>query len=193
MQISELSKPAQRCFHLIEFDENEELIYELRKDPIGLFFIYLTGLAVTAILFGILVIGPSLLDGSSLGITSDLGPIKILIAVIGGLLTILSVVATAISAYLYKASVVLLTSEKIVQILYVSLFNRKISQLSIGDVQDVTVKQTGILAHLFKYGTIIIETAGEQQNYTFTFAPDPYEASKQIVGSHERNLQQYGN
>ncbi|MCA9344118.1 PH domain-containing protein, partial [Candidatus Saccharibacteria bacterium] len=72
-------------------------------------------------------------------------------------------------------------------------FNRKISQLSIGDVQDVTVTQKGVLAHLFNYGTLVIETAGEQQNYLFTYIPDPYKHSKLIVGAHEKNLVQYGN
>ena len=87
----------------------------------------------------------------------------------------------------------LVTSDKIAQVLYRTIFDRKISQLSIGDVQDVTVTQRGVLARMFNYGTIVIETAGEQQNYTFTFVPDPYMCGKAIVGAHEENLKQYGN
>lgn len=98
-----------------------------------------------------------------------------------------------IQAILYSNNVIFVTSEKIAQILYINLFNKKISQLSIGDVQDVTVTQKGILAHIFNYGTLVIETAGEQQNYNFTYIPEPYKNSKLIVGAHERNLVQFGN
>ena len=98
-----------------------------------------------------------------------------------------------ISAILFTNNVIYVTSEKLAQVLYITLFNRKISQLSIGDVQDVTVTQKGILAHMFNFGTLVIETAGEQQNYTFTYIPDPYKHSKLIVGSHERNLVEFGN
>jgi hypothetical protein len=102
-------------------------------------------------------------------------------------------IGTGIGAYLYISNVILVTSEKLAQVLYKSIFNRKISQLSIGDVQDVTVNQVGLTARLFNYGTIIIETAGEQDNYDFTYVPDPYKKSKLIVGSHEVNLTKYGN
>lgn len=87
---------------------------------------------------------------------------------------VLTLIGTLIGVFLYRSNVIYVTSEKIAQVLYTSLFNRKISQLSIGDVQDVTVTQKGILAHIFNYGVLVIETAGEQQNYTFTFVPDPY-------------------
>src|SRR5690606_5340605 len=95
------------------------------------------------------------------------------IVLLGFLLVVGVVVMMTIQAVLYVNNVIFVTSDKIAQVLYVTLFNRKISQLSIGDVQDVTVTQKGILAHLFNYGTLVIETAGEQQNYTFTYIPDP--------------------
>lgn len=97
------------------------------------------------------------------------------------------------AAIFYKSNVVLVTNEKLAQVLYKNLFHRRISKLSIGDVQDVTVIQKGVFAHLFNYGTLIVETAGEQQNYTFAFAPNPYESSKAIVMAHEDNLKRHGN
>lgn len=98
-----------------------------------------------------------------------------------------------IAAVIYNNSVVFVTSEKIVQVLYISLFNRKISQLGIGDVQDVTVQQVGIFPRIFNYGTLVVETAGEQQNYTFTYTPRPYESAKAIVGAHEKDVAAHGN
>lgn len=193
MHTSNLSTRAKKFFEMIEFDEGEELVWEIRKHPFGLFIIYFTGAAISAIIFSFLVLGAMLFDKNFLGLGIELGALRPIMIGLGFLLTIGGLVGTAIGAYLYQANVVLVTSEKIAQLLYTSLFNRKISQLSIGDVQDVSVQQKGIFARIFNYGTLVVETAGEQNNYTFTYTPQPYETGKAIVNSHEENLKKYGN
>lgn len=187
-----LSSEGRKWFNMIEFDANEELVYEIRKHYFGLFVIFFTG--------GFVMLAMSVLTGLAVGVGAEdflgignIGALRPLLVLVAFMLIIFAAGATFISAYLYKASVIYVTTEKIAQIQHISLFNRKISQLSIGDVQDVTVTQNGILPHLFKYGTLTIETAGEQQNYTFTYVPEPYQASKMIVGAHERNLVLHGN
>lgn len=192
MDPKKLSPSARQAFKLIEFDEKEKLLLEIRKHPFGLFIIYLIGGFVTVTMLS-LSFGIALARGDVLGIGVDATTLQLPIIFISFLLAILSLVMTAIGSYLYKSNVVLVTSEKISQLINLTIFNRKISQLSIGDVQDVTVVQRGLFAHWFKYGTIVIETAGEQSNYNFTFAPDPYEAAKVIVGAHESNLREFGN
>lgn len=187
-----LSREGRRFFKYIEFDANEELVTEIRKHPIGLLFILLTGGLVILATLGITAFVLSA-DLDSFFQTNALNNLRPVFAIISFLLIIGVAIATFIGAFLYRNNVIYVTSEKIAQVLYITLFNRKISQLSIGDVQDATVTQNGILAHLFNYGTLVIETAGEQQNYTFTYIPDPYQQSKLVVGAHERNLQQYGN
>lgn len=188
-----LSARAKSLFKLIEFDDDEELVGEIRKHPFGLILIYLGGGFVIVALFALLVVAPSYMNGDPIGLGFDLSSIRPYIIVAGLLLCALAVVSTLVGTYLYQANVVLVTSEKIAQVLYKTIFDRKISQLSIGDVQDVTVAQTGIFARFFNYGTLVIETAGEQQNYTFSYTPNPYEVAKLIVGSHERNVIKYGN
>lgn len=193
MHTQDLSTRARNFFNMIEFDDKEELIWEIRKHPFGLWLIYISGATIAAIIFSVLVMGPLAFTSDFMGLGIELGSLRPIIILLGFILTVFALVGTAIGAYLYQANVVLVTSDKIAQLLYKSLFNRKISQLSIGDVQDVTVQQKGILAHFFNYGTLIVETAGEQNNYHFTFTPKPYETAKAIVGSHEENLKTYGN
>jgi len=193
MEQSRLSSVGRQLFKVIEFDENETLIYEIRKDPFGLIMIYLTGIFVAGAIFLLMVLGPSLLGNDALGSDVSLTDFKVVLALLGGLLTILTIIGTAIGAYLYQSNVVIVTSEKLAQVLYRTIFDRKISQLSIGDVQDVTVSQKGLLARAFDYGTLVIETAGEQSNYTFTYTPKPYEAAKAIIFAHEENLKRFGN
>lgn len=193
MDPQKLSPSARTAFKLIEFDKDEQLISEIRKHPIGLLFIYIGGTIITGMLLVLTVGGAALMGNTETGTGGDFSSIAPIIVVLGFILTVLSLIVTAIEAYLYRSNVVLVTSEKISQLLHQSLFNRKVSQLSIGDVQDVTIQQQGIIPHMFNYGTLVIETAGEQQNYSFTFVPDPYKAAKDIVGAHERNLKTYGN
>lgn len=183
-----VSEHNRKYFNLIEFDENEKLVMEIRKHPFGLFLIEFGGLFVTAILLAATLFGaytdaiPEEFKGAQMGILA-VGIISIFFVAIG----------TMLASYIYKASVIFITSEKIAQVFYQNILNRKISQLSIGDVQDVTVSQTGLFARIFHYGTLVIETSGEQSNYTFTFVPDPYGSSKAIVNAHEENLKMYGN
>ncbi|MBA2279095.1 PH domain-containing protein [Candidatus Saccharibacteria bacterium] len=186
-----LSSEGRKYFNLIEFDENEDLVTEIRKDPFGLFLILFTGIFVgLTIMIITVLLSAADLDGLGFGNLSSFRGILLFIS----LLLILGVaIMTFIGAFLYRSNVIYVTTEKLAQVVYISLFNRKISQLSIGDIQDVTVTQKGIFAHLFKYGTLVVETAGEQQNYTFSFVPDPYQVSTLIVGAHERNLALHGN
>lgn len=193
MKPFQLSSVGQKYLHLIEKDQDETIVYEIRKHPFGLVGIYATGLFVVFSVMGVALIVWRYSQGDQFGIGSDtsfIGPIAVFL---GGVLSILSLAMTAVAAYLYQSNVVYVTSDKIAQVLQNTLFDRKISQLSIGDVQDVTTQQKGLFARMFNYGTLVIETAGEQSNYTFTYTPKPYEASRAIVNAHEENLKQYGN
>jgi hypothetical protein len=187
-----LSFEGKKHFSQIEFDANEDLVMEIRKHKFGLALILLTGVFVVITLLGISIAASSNSILNALGL-GDLAAVRSIVIVLILVLLIGSVLITAIAVFLFVSSVIFVTSEKIAQVIYVSLFHKKISQLSIGDIQDVTVSKKGIFAHIFNYGTLVVETAGEQQNYTFTYVPDPYQVSKQIVGAHERNLVLHGN
>lgn len=188
--MSNLSHVGKKYFHLIEFDDDEELLAEIRKHPFGLFIILASGLFIALTVFAATVAfaSSSFLESVGFGGTSNS-----VVVFVGFIFAVIVAVGTLIFAELYRNNVVYVTNEKIAQILYITLFNRKISQLNIGDVQDVTVSQRGIFQHLFNFGTLVVETAGEQQNYTFTYTPKPYETSKTIIMAHENNVKLYGN
>src|SRR5687768_7621649 len=145
-----LSADARKVFEHMEFDADEKLLFEVRKHWFGLFIIYLVGTFVTVMILAValgaaVVVREGRLEDT--GINTLAWPIVMICFVAA----ILSLIVTAIAAYLYKTNVLLVTSDKLAQLLNISLFNRKISQLSIGDVQDVTVHQRGIFAHAYKF------------------------------------------
>ena len=62
-----------------------------------------------------------------------------------------------------------------------SCLARKVSQLSLANVEDVTSEQKGIFSNLFSYGVLNIETAGEQTNFYFNYCPNPHRVAKIIL------------
>lgn len=190
-----LSTLGRRFFDLIEYDNEEELLLEIRKHPFGLFLVEFVGFSIAIVLGFVPIFIAFNLNSPNLGggAAQSASLMPSLLIITGTVLALLAIGATFIAAMIYRNNVIYVTDEKIAQVLYTSLFNRKMSQLSIGDVQDVTVKQIGIFPRIFKYGTLTIETAGEQQNYTFSYVPQPYESARVIVGAHESNLKKYGN
>lgn len=62
----------------------------------------------------------------------------------------------------YWLDVWIITSERIIDIEQTGLFRHEISEILFSRVQDITVKVPGFLASVLNFGTIVIQTAGEQ-------------------------------
>ena len=188
-----LSPIGRRLFKYIEFDEDEQLIAEVRKDPIGLFFIIVIGAFITLAI----VLATSFFAIGISRFSIDFGEsssmIRSVIVVVGLLLAFFSVIMTLISTILYRSNVVFITDQKIAEVVYISILNRRTLQLNIGNVEDVSVVQKGLLPRIFKYGSLIIETAGEMKNPAFTYVPEPYEVAQLIIQAHEEYVKKYGN
>lgn len=188
-----MSPVGQKLFKYVEFDEDEELIAEIRKHPIGYIGIGATGIFITlAVFIGTLLIGLNL-DNMGLDLGDNSASIKTAIILVGLILSVLVLAATAISIVLYIRNVIFVTNEKIAEVTYHSLFNREVTQLGMGQVEDVTVEQKGILSRIFGYGTLLVETAGEKENAMFTLVPKPHTFSQPIVKAHENYVEKYGN
>lgn len=171
----------------IVLSQGEDVVQEIKKHPVGITFNLLIGasiivviLAVSAIAYGFLRSADSNVGNTN---TNAYGLLILLISIV---LSAGVLIATLINIYLYKMNSLIVTTEKVAQIVYKNIFDRKVVQLSIERVQDVTVSQVGVLPRIFKYGTITIETAGEQEDCIFTFAPNPYEHSRTIMDLHEK-------
>lgn len=184
-------KISSKYVDLIELDPEEEAICTIKRHYIGLIGVYLTGaLIALGVIFGSSLFGAWLNTQTDLTSNRSVGGY---VAFLGLVIGFIVAISTFISGYVYNNSVIIVTSDKLAQILYKNLVDRKISQLSLGDLQDVTVNQVGLLARVFHYGTLTIETAGEQNNFTFNFTPYPYRCAEDIVSAREKSIKKYGN
>lgn len=178
-----------KLLRFFEHDPDEKLIFQLNKHTVGLVFIY----AGAIIMFVLIILAVFLIFRYIPTAGFDIEPYELPIKMLFGVTAFLVLLGGYIAGWVYQRSCLILTSEKLIQIYQKSLFNREVSQLSIGDVQDTNVDQMGILSRIFHFGTIVIETAGEQHNFQFNYAPYPHEHSKEITAAHERNIHLYGN
>jgi hypothetical protein len=70
-------------------------------------------------------------------------------------------------------SVFIITDERIIDVDFVSLLFKDVSSAKIDAVQDISSKTGGMLASLLDFGTVHIQTAGEQREIQFENVPHP--------------------
>lgn len=160
-----------------EINADEVKIADVRRHPIGLFFIYLqvlVGIGLSFIL--IFAFLPDML--SVLSIPQATG--NAAVAFFAIITSLLGFIFLVLATRIYQTSQLIITTENVTQILQVGLFHRKVSEVSMANVEDVTAHQKGILQTFFNYGRVHIETAGEQNNYDFIYCPNPNAYAKAI-------------
>lgn len=179
---------------LFEHDSEEKIIGEARRHPIGVVVISMVG-ALIIISLGVLLY---LLGGNQESVNESFSEVtaydvgSMMGYVLLGLIVFVFI-GIILAVNVYRHSYIVLTNQKIVLVHSFSLVKRNISQLSIGDVQDIAVSQKTILSRIFGYGTITIETAGEQSNVWMSLVSKPFNRSAAIVAAHEADVQIHGN
>lgn len=161
----------------IEVDEC--LVTVVHRHPIGIIIIYLEALVfiVALVVLGSFVF-PDLFNGSGGG-NQALLTASLLLAV--GLIALVMFVAT----YIYRQNRILVTDRSLVQVMQKGLFARKVSRLSMSNVEDVSATHHGILSTIFNYGILHIQTAGERENFVFPWCPEPDNYADRILDARQ--------
>lgn len=175
----------QRPNTIEQVDDDETKLIEVRKHTIGLVIVYTqTAVGILTAVTLLFFITPTVIQDQSAAfwVAASLSLFAFLFA--GLVLTI--------STYIYKQNRIIVTDRNITQILQYGLFSRKISQLNIVNVEDVTSEQRGVMQTSMNYGTLKIETAGEQANFIYDYCPNSGNVAKIILDARERMLGQAG-
>ncbi|MEI6627053.1 MAG: PH domain-containing protein [bacterium] len=72
------------------------------------------------------------------------------------------------------------TNMKIINREQKGLFNRVVSQVDLAKIQDVTVEQKGFFVTILNYGNVYIQSAGEEERFSFEQVPNPAYIAKII-------------
>jgi len=85
----------------------------------------------------------------------------------------------------YYLDVWIITDQKMVDVDQVSLFNREISTLQLDKIQDVTVEVHGFIPTLFHFGSLHVQTAGDQREFIIKDIAQPQKVKDVISSSIE--------
>ena len=160
-------------------EPGECVLTVIHRSVVGLVGIYLVAIgAIVAIFALIIAISPDTFSTDSAAIS----PMLSAIIIVGAILLVLILFA---ATYIYQQSQLLVTDRSLIQIMQKTLFNRKVSRLSMSNVEDVNEEQRGILASIFNYGTLTVQTAGAMENFVFTLCPNPAQLADRIIEARQ--------
>lgn len=90
--------------------------------------------------------------------------------------------------WIWRNNRILVTNERIVDIDQNTIFNRSVATLTLSRIQDVSAEVKGPAQTLLQYGTVVVQTAGQEQNFHFDYMPRPYEAEQYILEIHKQYM-----
>jgi len=175
---------------LIQLYDDETLVAVLRKHWFGM----LNNILLVSFLLLFFIIGiyfaygaiatntvRSTIGQCSIGnsITNNLGQGALIVF---GSAYLLSVIGYAFIAWLdYYLDLFIITNKRILRVEQLVLFNQRVSETSFQHVQDVSSQVKGFINTLLNIGTVYIETAGERENFSFTYIKDPSAVAATIL------------
>jgi hypothetical protein len=187
--VERIDKPLAECYPKVADDENEKLIADVRKHWIGRFFIIFTGAFLSLFLLLFAVLLPTLTKSASITLNSQTKGFLVLVFL---LVDVFVLIGTFITLWVYNQSHMLITDQNVIELKQMSLFSRKVSHLNMINVEDVSVVKRGILQTFFNYGTMTIETAGEEENFAFPNTPKPDDYRRIVINAHEEAIERVG-
>lgn len=153
----------------------EQTICEIKRHPIGIIGNYI----VAGFLIIIALVG-------GVGVQMYLSSMASMAWGVALLLILVAFVMLFVGTKIYWGNRWIVTSDSITQVTQTSLFDTQSSQLSMGNIEDVTVEQEGVLQHMYNYGLLRVETAGEHSKFVFPFCPNPKDYARKILDTREQ-------
>lgn len=92
-----------------------------------------------------------------------------------------------------ELDIVIVTNERIVSHNQINLFKRQISEANIIQIQDVKGQETGLLGHLFHFGTLEITTASNEIFFIIQNISNPYENTRALLDVRKECALHYPN
>lgn len=114
-------------------------------------------------------------------LTFDINIVPVGFRVVGILIWYLVTFGIAFQSFLYwYFNVYIVTNERVIDIDFLSLMYKRVSDAPIAKIQDVTYSMGGLLRAILDYGDVTVQTAGELPNFDFLAVPHPDKVAKVI-------------
>lgn len=74
---------------------------------------------------------------------------------------------------LYSLNALVITNQRLIDVDQRGFFHREVSESTFDKIQDVSFSMKGVSQTLFRYGTLLIQTAGAQANLEIRYVQNP--------------------
>ena len=161
-------------------EETEKIILFVRQH----FIVNVSWILITALLLiAPTVIFPRLFHALSVNVT-----LPVSYYVIGTIFWYLATFGFSLASFIkWFFNIYIVTNERIVDIDFYYLLYKKFAQAELTRIQDIQYTSGGILAAVFNYGNVRVQTAGESPNIDFDSVPHPEKVVETIreITEHE--------
>lgn len=82
---------------------------------------------------------------------------------------------------MHTLDVWIVTDERVIDSMQLGLFRRKVSELHLESIQDVSVRTNGFIQSYFNFGNVEIQTGAPEQRFLFREVPRPLEIKDTIM------------
>lgn len=172
-EIRQKHDESARKYPQLNLSEGEYVISAVRRHPIGLIYIWAVVILATTIVIAI----PLILMATN-SIPFDL-PASALTSglVVLFLVVLLAILSGLVATVVYDANRFYLTNESVTQYIQSGLFSKNNQTISLGNIEDASYSQRGIVQTILNYGSIRLSTEGEETTYRFAFVANPQKQS----------------
>lgn len=187
-EVREKHEQSCREYPFLDLTDTEYVITILRRHIIGLLAPLIGGGLLICLVIAGVICYPTIMEALSVTDPPNVG----IIALIGILLCLIIGGFTYISVWLYRSNKLILTNESLVRNVQISLFSKDVRSISLGDIGGVNYLQTGLLQTMLGYGTVKINTRGNDNIYQLPYTIDPRQQVTTIEGTVEEYKERFG-
>lgn len=146
-------------------EPGETIILLLRKHWItNLLWLLISGILIVLPLF--------LFPALTLYVTTPTIPVSLMtFFVLGWYLITFSYIFVNFLLWYFTVSIV--TNERIIDIDFINLLNKKFAETRINRIEDVTMRTGGFIRAFFDFGDVLVQTAAKEVQFEFLAVPHP--------------------
>ncbi len=82
---------------------------------------------------------------------------------------------------MHSLDVWIVTDQRVIDSMQLALFRRKVSELHLESIQDISVRTNGIIQSYFNFGNVEVQTGAPEQRFLFREVPRPLEIKDTIM------------
>ncbi|MEI6054390.1 MAG: PH domain-containing protein [Candidatus Saccharibacteria bacterium] len=163
---------SQKIFPELVLNDGDFVVSSVKRHLIGLAVPFAAGVLSISLAFTVLfnydiIINALKITGPAASLSNVFIPVIAFV--------IFVIFSEYIVYYIFTNNKFFLTNDSVVQQVQTGLFSNSEHIVSLGNIEDASYSQNGIIQQFFNYGSIRLSTEGDETTYRFTYVSNPKE------------------